>query len=503
MAILDCEAAWKAIESHQAKRLNELFEADGERAKALSRDVAGIHFDWSKTHLDEDLLGQFAVLAYEVDYAGARDCLFAGYVVNETENRPATHVAERGEGKPDDNRLAAERRQRMRSLIDAIEGGAFGEIDSILHIGIGGSALGPDLIIDALGRDADRFEVRVLSNIDGEAFDEATWGLDPASTLVVAVSKTFTTNETLTNLDTALEWLREAGISDPFAHVIAVTAAPDKAIEFGIDETRVLPFSEGVGGRYSLWSSVGLSIALALGWAALEELLEGAAEMDRHVKLHDGTANVALLAAYADLFYTQNRGAQTRAVFAYDERLRLLPDYLQQLEMESNGKSVTADGKPLRRRSAPVTWGGVGTDAQHAVFQLLHQGTVPIPVEFIAVIENEDSIDPRHHQLLLGNCFAQGAALMAGREHEDPARAYPGDRPSVTILLDRLDARSLGALIAYYEHRTFANAVLLGINAFDQFGVELGKEMARALDDPEARSRLDPSTRGLIARAGL
>ena len=425
MPILDCAGAWEAIGSYEAKKLTELFEVDGERAKSLSRDVAGIHFDWSKTHLDEEILGQFAVLAYEVDYSGARDCLFAGEIVNESENRPATHVAERGEGKPEDNRLAAERHQRMRSLIDAIEGGAFGEIDSILHIGIGGSALGPDLIIDALGRDADRFEVRVLSNIDGEAFDEATWGLDPASTLVVGVSKTFTTTETLTNLDAAVEWLREAGVADPYGQVIAVTAAPDKAIEYGIDETRVLPFSEGVGGRYSLWSSVGLSIALALGWGAFEELLEGAAEMDRHVKLHDGVANVALLAACADLFYTHNRGAQSRAVFAYDERLRLLPDYLQQLEMESNGKSVTADGKPLGRPSAPVTWGGVGTDAQHAVFQLLHQGTTAIPVEFLAVIDNDDSVDPRHHQLLLGNCFAQGAALMAGREHEDAARSGP------------------------------------------------------------------------------
>ncbi|HYC94923.1 MAG TPA: glucose-6-phosphate isomerase, partial [Sphingomicrobium sp.] len=240
MPILDCEGAWKAIVGHRAKKLTELFDADRERVGKLSRDVAGIHFDWSKTHLDEDILGQFAVLAYQVDYSGARDCLFAGEIVNDTENRPATHVAERGEGKPEDNRLAAERRQRMRSLIDAIEGGAFGEIESILHIGIGGSALGPDLVIDALGRDADRFEVRVLSNIDGEAFDEATWGLDPASTLVVAVSKTFTTTETLTNLEAALEWLREAGVSDPYGQVIAVTAAPDKAVAYGIDETRVL-----------------------------------------------------------------------------------------------------------------------------------------------------------------------------------------------------------------------------------------------------------------------
>jgi glucose-6-phosphate isomerase len=503
MAILDCEEAWRTIETYQPKRLTELFAAEQDRVANLGRDVASIHFDWSKTHLDEEVLGAFAVLAFAVDYYGARDCLFSGEIVNRTENRSATHVAERGQGNPQDNFLAAERHQRMRSMVDAIEGGAFGEIDSILHIGIGGSALGPDLVIDALGRDADRFEVRVLSNIDGEAFDEATWGLDPASTLVIAVSKTFTTAETLTNLEATLDWLREAGVADPYGQVIAVTAAPDRAMEFGVDETRVLPFGEGVGGRYSLWSSVGLSIALALGWGAFEELLEGAAEMDRHILLTDGVANVALLAAFADLFHTQNRRSQSRAVFAYDERLRLLPDYLQQLEMESNGKSVTEDGNPLGRPSAPVTWGGVGTDAQHAVFQLLHQGTAAIPVEFVTVIEHADSIDPRHHQLLLGNCFAQGAALMAGREHEDPARSYPGDRPSMTVLLRRLDPRSLGALIAFYEHRTFANAMLLGINPFDQFGVELGKEMARALDDPEGRAALDPSTRDLIERAGL
>jgi glucose-6-phosphate isomerase len=199
----------------------------------------------------------------------------------------------------------------------------------------------------------------------------------------------------------------------------------------------------------------------------------------------------------------QVRGAQSRALFAYDERLRLLPDYLQQLEMESNGKSVTAEDKPLGRPSAPITWGGVGTDAQHAVFQLLHQGTVSVPIEFVAVIENEDSLEPQHHQLLLANCFAQGAALMAGREAENAARAYSGDRPSATVLLQRLDPRSLGALIAFYEHRTFANAVLLGINPFDQFGVELGKEMARKLDDEAGRASLDPSTRALIEKAGL
>ena len=210
-----------------------------------------------------------------------------------------------------------------------------------------------------------------------------------------------------------------------------------------------------------------------------------------------------LIAAFADRLYVEQLGCQTRAVFAYDERLRLLPSYLQQLEMESNGKSVTADGKPVEHPTAPVTWGGTGTDAQHAVFQLLHQGTVLTPVEFVAVREGEDDQDPEHHRLLLLNAFAQGAALMAGRASDDPQRSYPGNRPSATILLDRLDPRSLGALIAFYEHRTFANAVLLGINPFDQFGVELGKEIARQLSDGDGEEALDASTRALMERAGI
>ncbi|MGH6781249.1 MAG: glucose-6-phosphate isomerase, partial [Sphingomonadaceae bacterium] len=228
--------------------------------------------------------------------------------------------------------------------------------------------------------------------------------------------------------------------------------------------------------------------------------LEGAAAMDRHFRLAPLDRNAPVLAAFADLYYTQLRGCETRAVFAYDERLRLLPSYLQQLEMESNGKRVTSDGAPLTRPSAPITRGGVGTDAQHAVFQLLHQGTHLVPVEFIAAIEPGHALDEGHHRQLLINCFAQGAALMAGKQSADGARAYPGDRPSVTLLLDQVDARTLGALIAFYEQRVFVNAVLLGINPFDQFGVELGKEIAKSIDS-EGTERFDASTRALIARA--
>jgi glucose-6-phosphate isomerase len=391
----------------------------------------------------------------------------------------------------------------MRALVDAIEAGAFGDVTGFLHIGIGGSVLGPHLLVDALGRRASTFNVRFLSNIDGAAFDEAVRTLDPATTLVVVASKTFTTFETLTNMEAARAWLRDAAVDDPDGRLIAVTAKPEAALDQGIDETRILQFGEGVGGRYSLWSSVGLTAALALGWDAFEALLEGAAEMDRHFRFAEPAASVPLIAAFADRLYAEQGGSQTRAVFAYDERLRLLPFYLQQLEMESNGKSVTADGKPVGRATAPVTWGGTGTDAQHAVFQLLHQGTALTPVEFVAVREADDAQDPEHHRMLLLNAFAQGAALMQGKASDDPQRSYAGNRPSSTILLNRLDPRSLGALIAFYEHRTFSNAVLLGINPFDQFGVELGKQIAQQLAEGTEEEDLDASTRALIHRAGV
>ena len=491
------------MQKSPTKRLDELFAAEPDRLSTFSFEAAGIYFDWSKTHLDRTLLGDFAKRAEQMGFTAARAALFLGEIVNPSEGRPATHVAERGSGAPADVDLATARRQRMRALVDAIEAGAFGDITGILHIGIGGSVLGPHLLVDALGRRAASFNVRFLSNIDGAAFDDAVETLDPATTLVVVASKTFTTLETLTNMGAARAWLREAGVDDADGRLIAVTAKPEAALEQGIDETRILVFGEGVGGRYSLWSSVGLTAALALGWNAFEALLEGAAEMDRHFRLAEPAENVPLVAAFADRLYAEQLGCQTRGLFAYDERLRLLPFYLQQLEMESNGKSVTTDGRPVGKPTAPVTWGGTGTDAQHAVFQLLHQGTVLAPVEFVAVRESDDAQEPEHHRLLLLNAFAQGAALMQGRKSDDPQRSYPGNRPSSTILLDRLDARSLGALIAFYEHRTFANAVLLGINPFDQFGVELGKEIARRLAARADEHDLDPSTRALIERAGL
>ncbi len=493
------DSPWDPIEKHDVQSLSALFEADADRLSRLTFELGGAYYDWSKTHLDERLLESFAALAGEMGFDVAREQLFNGAIVNQSEGRPAEHVAERGNGGPEAVDAAAARRERVRALVDAVEGEAFGELTGVLHIGIGGSVLGPALLVDALGRKAGGLHIRFLSNIDGQAVDDAIDDLDPHTTLIVVVSKTFTTAETLANMNAALAWLRDNGVDDPEGRLVAVTAQPDNVVKQGIDETRILQFAEGVGGRYSLWSAVGVSAALALGWEAFEELLEGAAEMDRHFRFTEPAKNVPLVAAFADQLYVQRLKCETRAVFAYDERLRLLPDYLQQLEMESNGKSVKKDGSPLDRPSAPVTWGGTGTDAQHAVFQLLHQGTTLIPVEFVAVSESEDEQDPEHHRQLLLNCFAQGAALMQGRQSEDLQRSYAGNRPSATVLLERLDARSLGALLAFYEHRTFANAVLLGINPFDQFGVELGKQIANSLNQGEGD--FDPSTKALMERA--
>jgi glucose-6-phosphate isomerase len=493
---------WDNMHAKAGSTLSSLFGANTERLDKLTVRQGDILFDMSKTHLDDALLDQFCDLAQTMGLLESREKLFSGAIVNPTEGRAAEHCAERGNGDAQSVAEAKALHTRMRSLIEAIDAGAMGEIKHVLHIGIGGSALGPKLLIDALGRDEMRYDVKVVSNVDAAALTEAIKDMDPHKTIIAVASKTFTTTETLMNANSALSWMAAAGVVDPEGRVIALTAYPDKAMEWGVDESRILPFNENVGGRYSLWCSIGFPVAIGLGWAAFEELLEGAAAMDRHFRSTELTKNAPVLAAFTDLFYAQIKGCQTRAVFAYDERLRLLPDYLQQLEMESNGKSVTAYGKALGRHSSPVTWGGVGTDAQHAVFQLLHQGTHLIPVEFIASKTPGHDFDASHHEALLVNCFAQGAALMAGRKSDDLARHYPGDRPSVTILLEDVTPSTVGALIAFYEHRTFVNAVILGINPFDQFGVELGKEIAKNIVENGA-SGFDASTMALIAEAGL
>ncbi len=483
-----------------------LFDAEPDRLAALSVDVAGLHCDFSKLAVSAEIVAALLALAEETDVVGWRARLFAGQVVNSSENRAATHVAERGTGAAADNAAAAQGQAVLRELVTRWR---HEDVAHVLHIGIGGSALGPALLVDALGRDGDGPDVHVVANIDGEALARAVAQCDPLRTRIIVVSKTFTTTETMTNATSALDWLRSAGIADPAALTAAVTAAPERARGWGAGA--VLPFAETVGGRYSLWSAVGLPLALRCGWDAWQALHAGAAAMDAHFRDTAAPRNAPLLAGLFDVWAARYQRQATRAVFAYDERLRLLPSFLQQLEMESNGKSVTRDGAAVSGPTAAVTWGGTGTDAQHAVFQLLHQGTVVGPAEFVAVREPGHGLAATHHRQLLANCFAQGAALMKGRSHAEAlalsggnaalaaAKTFSGNRPSATILLDRLDPATLGALLAFYEHRTFVAAVAMGINPFDQWGVELGKEMATAVLGGGSAA-FDPSTTDLMAR---
>jgi glucose-6-phosphate isomerase len=486
-----------------------LFAAEPDRLTRLRLSACGLHADFSRLALPHHGLDLLLAAAEAADLPGWRHRLFAGAIVNPSEGRAATHMAERGQGPADAVAAADSAARAATALADTLRRDG---TRHVIHIGIGGSALGPALLLDALARDADGPAVHVVSNIDGEALHRALLACDPATTRLLIVSKSFTTTETLTNAESALDWLAAFGVEDARARAIAITARPDRAAAWGAGA--VLPFAETVGGRYSLWSAVGLPLAIRSGPGALAALRRGAAAMDAHFRDAPLPANLPVLAALADVWAAHGQGQGTRAVFCYDERLRLLPAYLQQLEMESNGKRVARDGQPLPGMSAPITWGGTGTDAQHAVFQLLHQGTVVGPVEFIGVIEPGHSLPASHHRQLLANMLAQGAALLKGRTLEAAlalsggneglarAKCFPGNRPSSTLLLDRLDAETLGALVAFFEHRTFAAAVLMGINPFDQWGVELGKEMAGAML-AGADLGFDPSTAALMQRAGL
>jgi glucose-6-phosphate isomerase len=429
----------------------------------------------SRLGLDQETVAALADLAAERRVAAFLDAVAAGDMVNPSEGRAATHMELR------DPATRALHGGHTAIKAETARLRAAG-LTHLLHIGIGGSALGPALLLDALGAGGDGPEVRVVANIDGEALARATRDLDPQRTGIIAVSKTFTTLETLRNLETACRWLAEGGVTRPMTRVTAVTAAPERAVAAGVPQGQILAFPETVGGRYSLWSAVGLPLAVRCGWPAFEALLDGAHAMDRHVLAAPFASNAALRLASADVWFAHLLGRSTRAVFAYDVRLALFPAWLQQLDMESNGKGVTADGAGVGGPTGPILWGGTGTDAQHAVFQLLHQGTHADPVELIAVAVPGHGLDKVHHLQLLANCLAQGAALAKGRpEAPDPARRFPGNRPTATLLIDRLTPERLGALLALHEARTVAFAAFLGLNPFDQWGVELGKEMAAGI----------------------
>ncbi|MBK7658073.1 MAG: glucose-6-phosphate isomerase [Betaproteobacteria bacterium] len=507
--------AWTALAAHRdslaGTRIESLFDADPGRAAAFTFPFAGLSVDFSKQRLDAATLERLVALARERELAAAVERLFTGAEVNPTEGRPALHTAVRGEEHvvvdgadilPDIQRC----RERMRTFATAVrEGhwkGATGEpIRAILALGIGGSSLGPRLVLQALADIADGPAVRFAENLDPVSLDEALAGLDPATTLVVVASKTFTTQETMTNAAAAKRWIVTAlGEGAVARHFVAATAKADEAARFGLPECNVFPFGEWIGGRYSLWSSVGLPIAIAIGMPAFERLLAGAHAADLEFRSSPPERNVPVLAALVGLWNRNFLGMGVLAVLPYADRLASLSAYLQQLEMESNGKSVRLDGSPVGAVTCPAIFGQPGTPGQHAFHQWLHQGTDPAACDFILVARPMGSRADAH-EALLAHALAQSEALMTGRSTGDPHRDCPGDRPSTTIVLPRLDPASLGALLALYEHKAYAQAVLWGINPFDQFGVELGKAIAGRIL-PAVRGQLDgglhPATRHLV-----
>jgi len=535
--VSELDAAWAALNAAavraRARRIVSLFDAEPDRLDRLTVEAAGLRLDLSKQPWSLSDLAGMLDLARLSGVAPARDRLLAGEVVNRSERRPALHVALRAqdgadlraEGVPVSREVEATR-TAIRRFAEAVRSGemrgATGEpFRAIVHIGIGGSDLGPRLIWEALKPLAPRLDLRFAANVDPAELAQALTGLDPAETLLVVVSKTFTTLETLANAEAARAWLRAKLGAGADAHLAAVSAAPQKAQAFGVAPDRVFAFWDWVGGRYSLWSAVGLSCATALGFDVFERLLAGARAMDAHFAEAPLDANAPVLLALAHVFNRNGLDRPVRAVVPYAQRLRLFAAFLQQLEMESNGKRVDAQGRPLRGATAAAVFGDAGTNGQHAFFQMLHQGIEVIPVDIVAVRHGSEG-DPAAQTKLLANAVAQAEALLVGRGEAEvreelqarglpaaeidelaPQRTFPGDRPSSFILLDRLDPERLGALIALYEHKTFVEGVLWGINSFDQWGVELGKTLAmRVLAELEggAEGRHDPSTAALVSR---
>ncbi|MGH6970915.1 MAG: glucose-6-phosphate isomerase, partial [Caulobacteraceae bacterium] len=478
------DEAWTALQAAARtdgqRRIADLFAAEPGRLSTLTLEAVGLCLDlskhpWSRAGLDAAL-----ALASACDLEARRAALFAGDAVNRTEDRPALHMALRAPdgaqcvalGEPVSSEVE-ETRSAMQAFAEGVRAGRVCGVTgrafkTIVHIGIGGSDLGPKLVWEALKPLDPPISIRFVANIDGAEIAAALAGLDPAETLVVAVSKSFGTEETLANATAARAWLAGALGERAGEHLLAVTANTEAARKFGVAAERVFAFWDWVGGRYSLWSAVGLSTAVALGWNVFSDLLAGAAAMDKHFQTAPLERNAPAMLALAHVFNRNGLGRPIRAVVPYARRLALLPAFLQQLEMESNGKRVDAEGRPLSRGSASAVFGDAGTTGQHAFFQMLHQGTDVIPVDIVAVAKADEG-PPEHQTRLLANALAQAEALMVGRANAaEPWRDFPGDRPTSFILLERLTPFALGALLALYEHKVFVEGVLWDIDSFDQ-----------------------------------
>ena len=504
----DTAGEWRALRGHWRRRRGEtlrgLFEKDGRRFGRFSAEAGGVLLDFSKTAINGDALRLLVGLARAAGVVEMRRGMFAGDAVNQSENRPALHVALRA---PDDARvvcgganiIAEVARERRAMLVFAEQLRREKKYSDIVNIGIGGSDLGPKTATEALTPWCDGPRAHYVSNIDGAHLHDTLQKLNPRRTFFVFSSKTFTTAETLANAEDALRWLQKTvGKTRALKQCAAATAAPQRARAFGVEN--VFRYWQWVGGRYSLWGAVGLPLACAVGKRRFNEMLQGARLMDEHFRRAPLQKNLPALLAMVGVWHRNVCGYQSRVVVPYEQRLHLLPSYLQQLDMESNGKSVLQNGKRAPHSSAPVVWGAAGTNAQHAFFQMLHQGADVVPCEFIVAARGGSRARRR---VVVANCLAQSAALMNGRANADGHRNFAGNRPSVTLMIPELTPQTLGMLLALYEHRAFVEGVLWGVNPFDQFGVELGKETALKINAALAEGgeqKQDSSTRGLMAQ---
>ncbi|PLZ03710.1 glucose-6-phosphate isomerase [Burkholderia sp. WAC0059] len=527
--------AWSALQAHYEQirdaRLRDWFDPANDpaptRAERFTLSGAGLAADFSKNRITDATLQLLVQLAREAGVEAKRDAMFAGEIVNPTEQRAALHTALRASAPdaPFHAEVVAER-AKMAAFAEAVRGGAWTgysgkRIRHVVNIGIGGSDLGPKMAVHALAHVATPdLSTHFVSNVDGADLYRVIQQIDPEETLAIIVSKTFTTLETMTNARSLRDWFVQNGCPESglARHFVGVSANPAEVVKFGIARENVFEMWDWVGGRYSLWSAVGLSIMIAVGPAQFDELLAGAREMDRHFRDAPLGRNLPVLLGLIGLWYRNFFGAQSYLVAPYSEALHFLPAYLQQLEMESNGKSARLDGALVDYPTSAVTWGEPGTNGQHAFFQMLHQGPTLVPIDFVAVLTPEHPL-ASHHPKLLANCFAQSEALMLGRTEEEarkvagpdrpdlvPHLMFPGNRPTTTLIVDALTPRALGALIALYEHKVLVQASIWNINPFDQWGVELGKMLGKVVEaDLGAPAHdvkpHDSSTAALIARA--
>ncbi|MDU8928629.1 glucose-6-phosphate isomerase [Alisedimentitalea sp. MJ-SS2] len=528
---------WQQLDDIHAatssRRIVSLFD-DPARFDRFSATTDDLLLDFSKTNIDDDVLSLLISLAMDAGLQEKRAAMFRGDKINSTENRAVLHSALRSRETAslvvdgvDVRPAIADTLTRMEIFADAVRSGEItahngGRFTDVVNIGIGGSDLGPVMATLALAPYHDGPRCHFISNVDGAHASDIFKRLDPQTTLVIVASKTFTTIETMTNADTVLSWLR-AGIGpDVGPHLAAVSTAHDLTAKMGISPDRVFGFADWVGGRYSLWGPVGLPIMLAVGPEHFRALLAGGYAMDRHFQTAEPRQNLPVLMALIGIWHRNICNYATRAVLPYDQRLSRLPAYLQQLDMESNGKGVALDGSRLSRRSGPVVWGEPGTNGQHAFFQLMHQGTDVIPAEFLIAAQSHEPNLQKHHELLKANCLAQSEALMLGRAHDQAMeiaaklglsgdeqirqaahRTFPGNRPSITLAYPKLTPFVLGQIIALYEHRVFVEGVIWGLNSFDQWGVELGKELSNTLlpmVQGASSDAKDASTRGLLLK---